>query len=155
MHSPIPAAQLHSIAWWRQVHGTPFKYFNLISTRRLSLNAQFLPVTEGFVGAEGKLGDFTDTVLGTLHLALCAADGSGPSARLCGGGEPGGKFASTAPQPRWGARFASLSLDGLRRTVLAKSAAARGIIFVVGVWNMLFFLGLVGVPTGVGTTPFA
>ena len=34
-------------------------------------------MTEGFVGAEGKLGDFTDTVLGTLHLALCAADGSG------------------------------------------------------------------------------
>ena len=53
------------------------KYFNLISMRRLSLNAQFLPVPEGFIGAEGALSDFTDTVLGTLHLALCAADGSG------------------------------------------------------------------------------
>ena len=51
-----------------EVRGEPWKYFNLLTTPTLSLNAQFLPVPERFV--HGKI---TDTVLGTLHLALCDA----------------------------------------------------------------------------------
>ena len=58
-----------------EVRGEPWKYFNLLSTPRLSLNAQFLPVPERFV--HGKI---TDTVLGTLHLALCDA----PRSRIVG-----------------------------------------------------------------------
>ena len=52
-----------------EVRGEPWRYFNLISAPRLSLNAQFLPVPEGYV--HGKI---TDTVLGTLHLAACEPD---------------------------------------------------------------------------------
>ena len=52
-----------------EVRGEPWRYFNLISAPRLSLNAQFLPVPEGYV--HGKI---TDTVLGTLHLAVCEPD---------------------------------------------------------------------------------
>ena len=58
-----------------EVRGEPWKYFNLLSTPALSLNAQFLPVPERFV--HGKI---TDTVLGTLHLALCDA----PRSRIVG-----------------------------------------------------------------------
>jgi len=52
-----------------EVRGEPWRYFNLISAPRLSLNAQFLPVPEGYV--HGKI---TDTVLGTLHLAVLEPD---------------------------------------------------------------------------------
>ena len=52
-----------------EVRGEPWRYFNLISAPRLSLNAQFLPVPEGYVH-----GTITDTVLGTLHLAVCEPD---------------------------------------------------------------------------------
>jgi len=38
-----------------EVRGEPWKYFNLLSTPQLSLNAQFLPVPERFV--HGKLHD--------------------------------------------------------------------------------------------------
>ena len=50
------------------VLGEPWKYFNVVSSPTISLNAQFLPVKPGF--AHGKI---TDTVLGTLHLAVCDA----------------------------------------------------------------------------------
>ena len=49
------------------MRGEPWRYFNLISTPTLSLNAQFVPVPEGYVH-----GNITDTVLGTLHLTVCA-----------------------------------------------------------------------------------
>ena len=51
-----------------KVRGDPWRYFNLLSAPRFSLNAQFLPVPDRFV--HGKI---TDTVLGTLHLATCNA----------------------------------------------------------------------------------
>ena len=51
-----------------KVRGEPWRYFNLVSAPRLSLNAQFLPVPDRFVH-----GQITDTVLGTLHLAMCNA----------------------------------------------------------------------------------
>jgi len=50
------------------VLGEPWKYFNVVSSPSISMNAQFLPVKPGFV--HGKI---TDTVLGTLHLAICDA----------------------------------------------------------------------------------
>ena len=50
------------------MRGEAWRYFNLITAPHLSLNAQFVPVREGFV-----TGKITDTVLGTLHLATCAA----------------------------------------------------------------------------------
>jgi len=50
------------------VLGEPWKYFNVISSPTISLNAQFLPVKPGF-----NHGKITDTVLGTLHLAVCDA----------------------------------------------------------------------------------
>ena len=53
------------------MRGEPWKYFNLISSPQLSLNAQFLPVPAEYVGASGRLSQFSDTVLGTLHLAAC------------------------------------------------------------------------------------
>ena len=53
------------------MRGEPWKYFNLISSPQLSLNAQFLPVPAEYVGASGRLSQFSDTVLGTLHVAAC------------------------------------------------------------------------------------
>ena len=50
------------------MRGEPWRYFNLLSAPGLSLNAQFLPVPPKFV-----VGPITDTVLGTLNLATCAA----------------------------------------------------------------------------------
>ena len=49
------------------MRGEQWRYFNLLSAPRLSLNSQFLPVPEKFV-----VGPITDTVLGTLHLATCS-----------------------------------------------------------------------------------
>ena len=61
------------------MRGEPWRYFNIISAAHLSLNAQFIPVPEGFV--HGKI---TDTVLGTLHLATCPA--AAPAAAAKGKG---------------------------------------------------------------------
>lgn len=48
--------------------------FNLLSTPLLSLNAEFRAVPPAFRGL-----DITETVLGSMHLSLCAAPGEAAS----------------------------------------------------------------------------
>ena len=57
-----------------QVRGESGSAFNLLSTPLLSLNADFRAVPPAF-----RAHDITETVLGSIHVALCAAAGEAPS----------------------------------------------------------------------------